>query len=134
MLTPRELAGGNASKNVGRQAGLPTQNVGNFGRQAGLPTFYVDDPDCLLTFNVGNPACLPTILEALPPPVREGLIAILVNNNLPTNQCEVYYHNILFKIFLYGKTSPKNLEIVGGSKSFPQSSEDCVDKKLMSLC
>ena len=29
-----------------------------FERQAGLPIFCVDDPTCILTFYVGNPACL----------------------------------------------------------------------------
>ena len=65
----QDTGGGNASENVGRQAGwqdsLRTLNVGDFERQAGLPTFYVDDPACLLTIYVGNPACLPTVREGL---------------------------------------------------------------------
>ena len=35
-FSPSRTGGGNASKNVGRQAGLPTYNVG--GRQAGSST------------------------------------------------------------------------------------------------
>ena len=81
-VNPSRTGGGNASKNVGRQAGLPTRNVGNFERQAGLPTFYVDDPACLPTFYVGNHACLPTFLEAFPPPVREGLSPSFLSNTL----------------------------------------------------
>ena len=66
----------------GRQAGLPTRNV---GKQAVLLIiFFFDDPDCLPTLLcrrsylpacilcIGNPVCLPrTFLEAFPPSVRE---------------------------------------------------------------
>ena len=76
-FNPSRTGGRNASKSVGRQAGLPTQNVCDSRRQAGLPTFYADDPACLPTFYVGNHACLPTFLEAFLLPVREGLNKIM---------------------------------------------------------